>query len=612
MALLQQKRKPKTGMARLLELAATKKPLAVSAIILACLAAIASFIPYIAVYLVIREILGGWPDAGALNTALMFRYGGLAFGGVLLNIILYFGALACSHLAAFGTLYTLKVDFATHLAKIPLGFHIITGSGKLRKIMDENIEKIEEFIAHQLPDMAAAFTAPVVMIGILMSVDWRFGLAAMIGVIIAFTMQAVLYGKEGAKKMMDKYQSSLENMNNATVEYIRGISVVKAFKQTVFSFRRLHDTIKEYTSFVIAYTLGWENSFSAFITLINNIYLFIVPVGIFVGMNTADYTGFASRLLFYLIFVPSIATTLMKVLYVNSNSMRIHTGVEAMDKVLAEPELPQPEAAKAERGKTVDTYTVELRDVSFSYDKAKETEALSKVSFTANQGEVTALAGPSGGGKSTIAHLIPRFFDVTGGAVLIGGVDVRDMKTSRLMEQVSFVFQDVFLFKQSIRDNIRMGNKNADDKRIVEAAKAAQCHDFIMNLPGGYDTVIGTRGIHLSGGERQRLAIARAIVKDAPIIILDEATAFADPENEYLIQKAFETLMKGKTVLIIAHRLSTIRGANKIVVMDSGRAVEQGTHEELLAQKGKYAALWRTYNETIGWKMKREGVSANV
>jgi ATP-binding cassette subfamily B protein len=302
----------------------------------------------------------------------------------------------------------------------------------------------------------------------------------------------------------------------------------------------------------------------------------------------------------------------MKILYVNSNSMRVHSGVEAMDKVLAEPELPQPEAVGGGRGKTINRYTVELREVSFSYADAGKTEALSKVSFTVNQGEVTAIVGPSGGGKSTIAHLIPRFFDVTGGAVLIGGVDVRDMTTSYLMEQVGFVFQDVFLFKQSVKDNIRMGNKNANDEQLVAAAKAAQCHDFIMGLPDGYDTVIGRRGIHLSGGERQRLAIARAIVKDAPIIILDEATAFADPENEYLIQKAFETLMKGKTVLIIAHRLSTIRSANKIVVMDSGRAEEQGGHEELLAQNGKYAAMWRTYNETAGWKMKKEEVHADA
>ncbi|MEA4890970.1 MAG: ABC transporter ATP-binding protein [Peptococcaceae bacterium] len=599
--------KPKTGMARLLQLAATKKPLIIGAVILSSLASVASFIPYLAIYLVVRQILGVWPDLRMLDASLLIRYGGVAFGGVVLNILLYFGALVCSHLAAFGTLYILKVNFASHLAKVPLGFHVLVGSGKLRKIMDENIEKIEEFIAHQLPDIVAAFVAPVVMIVILLGVDWRFGLAAMVGVVIAFTIQIVMYGNEGAKKMMDKYQSSIEEMNNASVEYIRGISVVKAFKQTVYSFRRLHDTIKAYTAMVIPYTLSWENSFSAFTTLINNIYLFIIPVAILVGMNATDYTEFSSTLIFYLIFVPSIAGTLMKVMYVNSNSMRILNGVEAMDKLLAQPELPQPQSPRM-----VTSYGLEFKNVSFTYDQAKESEALSNVSFTAKQGEVTAIVGPSGGGKSTIAHLIPRFFDVTEGAVLLGGLDIRQMKSAYLMDQVSFVFQDVFLFKQSVRDNIRMGNQKADDGQIVEAAKAAQCHEFILKLPQGYDTVIGTKGVHLSGGEKQRLAIARAIVKDAPVVVLDEATAFADPENEHLIQKAFERLMKGKTVIIIAHRLSTVRSANKILVMDAGHVVEEGTHQELLALGGKYAAMWRTYNETASWTMQKKGVTINA
>ena len=599
--------KPKTGMARLLQLAATKKPLMIGSVILSSLASVASFIPYLAIYYIVREILGVWPDAAALDTARLVRYGWLAFGGVVLNILLYMGALVCSHLAAFGTLYELKVNFATHLAKVPLGFHVVIGSGKLRKIMDENIEKIEEFIAHQLPDMVAAVVAPVVMAVILLTVDWRFGLAALAGVAIAFGMQIAMYGNEGAKNMMDKYQKSMEDMNNASVEYIRGISVVKAFKQTVYSFRRLHDTIKAYTAMVIPYTLSWENSFSLFTTLINNIYLFILPVGILVGMNTADFTGFAATLIFYFIFVPAIAGILMKVMYVNSNSMRILNGVEAMDSLLAEPALPQPAESRQPAG-----HSVEFREVAFSYDKDRETAALSGVSFTARQGQVTAIVGPSGGGKSTIAHLIPRFFDVTEGSIALGGVDTRQMKSGDLMNMVSFVFQDVFLFKQSIKDNIRMGNPAATDEQVVAAAKAAQCHDFVNKLPRGYDTVIGTRGVHLSGGERQRLAIARAIVKDAPVIVLDEATAFADPENEHLIQKAFEKLMKGKTVIIIAHRLSTIRSADKIVVMDAGRVVEQGTHDELLERDGKYAVMWRTYNETASWTMQREGRNVRV
>ncbi|MEL7624079.1 MAG: ABC transporter ATP-binding protein [Clostridiales bacterium] len=595
---MKSEQKKKTGTARLLELAATKKPLVIGSLILSALASIVSFVPYIAIYLIVGEILGALPDMANLNSALTIQYGWLAFGGVVGNILLYWGALVCSHLAAFGTLYELKVNFANHLAKVPLGFHVMVGSGKLRKITDENIEKVEGFIAHQLPDLVGAFVAPVVMVIILMAVDWRFGLAALLGVLLAFLMQFSIYGNEGSKAMMAKYQKSIEEMNNASVEYIRGISVVKAFKQTVYSFRRLHDTIKAYTAMVIPYTLSWENSFSGFTTLVNNIYLFILPVAIWVGMKTTDYASFASTVIFYLIFVQSIATILMRIMYVNGNAMRIIGGVEAMDQVLAEPELTQPAQPK-----TAGSHDVSFREVTFSYDKAKETEALSGVSFRAKPGEITAIVGPSGGGKSTIAHLIPRFFDVTGGEIAIGGVDIRQMDAHYLMDQVSFVFQDVFLFKQSVMDNIRMGNQDADDEQVIEAAKAAQCHDFIMKLPKGYQTVIGTRGVHLSGGEKQRIAIARAIVKDAPIVVLDEATAFADPENEHLIQKAFEKLMKNKTVVMIAHRLSTVRGANNIIVVEGGRVIEQGTHDELIQKGGKYHTMWQTYTETATWSM---------
>ncbi|NTV79792.1 MAG: ATP-binding cassette domain-containing protein, partial [Clostridiales bacterium] len=353
-----------------------------------------------------------------------------------------------------------------------------------------------------------------------------------------------------------------------------------------------------YTDMVIPYTLSWENPMSMYTTLINNIYLFILPVGIFIGMNTADYTSYAIGFIFYLVFVPAIAGILMKVLYVNSDVTRIFNGVEAMDKILAEPELKQPVSPK-----TVDSFSVEFQQVEFSYQKEDVGKALDGVSFVANQGDITAIVGPSGSGKSTIAHLTPRFFDVDYGKILIGGVDVREFSPNYLMENVSFVFQDVFLFKQSIYDNIAMGNPLATKLEIENAAKAAQCHEFITKLPNGYQTIIGTKGVHLSGGEQQRLAIARAIVKNAPIVVLDEATAFADPENEHLIQKAFEVLMKNKTVIIIAHRLSTVRNANKIIVMDKGRVAEEGTHDELVSSEGRYAAMWKTYNTTSSWVM---------
>ena len=592
---------PKKGMARLMEIAAIKKPLVITSTVLSALASVASFIPYIAIYYIISQILAAYPSFNALDTAYLIRLGLLALGGLILNIALYFAALMCSHLAAFGTLYKLKVDFASHLARVPLGFHILIGSGKLRKIMDENIEKIEGFIAHQLPDIVASLVAPIVMLAILMVVDWRLGLAALAGIAVAIFIQIRAYGNDGAKKMMGEYQNALEDMNNASVEYVRGITVVKAFGQSVYSLRRMFEAIKSYTKMVIPYTLSWENYMSAFTTVVNNIYLFLVPVGVLIAATTQDYIGFASRFIFYLVFVPSIATVLTKIMYVTSNGMQIIGGVERMDEILAEPELAQPADPK-----TVKSFDIAFDRVGFAY-AGQETPALADVTFRAEQGQITAVVGPSGGGKTTIAHLIPRFFDAAQGCIRIGGVDVRDMKSEYLMEKVSFVFQDVFLFKQSILENIRLGNQSATDEQVFAAAKAAQCHEFIEKLPKGYHTVIGTAGIHLSGGEKQRIAIARAIVKDAPIIVLDEATAFSDPENEHLIQRAFETLMRGKTVIMIAHRLSTVRGANKILVLDHGRLIEQGSHEALLAIRGRYFGLWTTYNKTLNWKMDRKG-----
>ena len=600
--------KQKTGIARLMGLATTKKPLMISSVILSALASIASFVPYIAIYYIIGEIMGSYGDFNSLDVEKTLNFGWIAFGGIILNILLYFGALVCSHLAAFGTLYELKVNFASHLAKLPLGFHLTIGSGKMRKIMDENIEKIEGFIAHQLPDIVAAFVAPIVMLIILLGVDWRFGLAALVGIVIAFMLEFKAYGNEGAKAMMKNYQMSLEDMNNASVEYIRGISVVKAFKQTVYSFRRLHETIKRYTSFVIPYTLSWENYMSGFTTIVNNIYLFLIPVGILIGSKTNDYESFAITFIFYLIFVPSISSVMMKIMYVSSNGMQIIGGVERMDGILNKEVLEDKDSLEKPKD-----YSISFNKVSFSYDEDSETSALKDLSFKAIQGQVTAIVGPSGGGKSTIAHLIPRFYDVTEGNIEIGGVDIRNISLSHLMDMVSFVFQDVFLFKQSIMDNIRIGNQYASDKEVIEAAKAAQCHEFIMKLPNGYNTVVGTKGVHLSGGERQRIVIARAIVKNAPIIVLDEATAFSDPENEYLIQKAFEKLIQNKTVIIIAHRLSTIRSANRILVMQKGRLVEEGTHEKLIREKGKYHDMWEMYTKSLDWKIgTKEGVEVNA
>ena len=553
--------KPKTGLARCMELASDRKGLVFLAAVLSSLAAIASFIPYIAVYFMIRSIIGVFPNLDQLDMGMVMNYGWLALAGIVANILLYFLAIFSSHMAAFGTLYELKVLFV------------------------------------------ASITAPIVMVIILLAVDWRFGLASLVGIILAFVAEFIGFGSGEMKENMGKYQKALEEMNNASVEYVRGMSVVKAFNQTASSFKKLKDAITGYTEWVLKFSLGWQNCMPAFTTIINNVYLILVPVGILIGSRTDDFAGFAMTFIFYLLFVPAISGVLNKIMYISESFMQIDGNVARMDEILNIPEMPETDHPQKPANDDV-----VFKDVSFSYTGDSSEKALEDVSFIAKQGQITAIVGPSGGGKSTIANLISRFWDVSSGSITIGGVDVRDMAENDLMRHVSFVFQDIFLFKQSILDNIRMGNPTASEEQVIAAAKAAQCHDFISKLPDGYHTVVGSKGIHLSGGERQRIAIARAIIKDSPIIVLDEATAFSDPENEYLIQKAFEKLMQGKTVIIIAHRLSTIRNADKIIVMEKGHLVEEGKHDELVAAGGRYAQMWNHYTEAIGWKISGKAV----
>lgn len=597
------KTKSKTGLARCMELASDRKGLIFLSALLSSLAAIASFIPYIAVYFMIREILNVFPDLVQLDMGRIMNYGWLALAGIVANILLYFLAIFSSHIAAFGTLYDLKVLFADHITKIPLGYHLTIGSGRLRKIMDENIESVEGFIAHQFPDFVASITAPIVMVIILFVVDWRFGLASLAGIILAFIAEFIGFGSGAMKENMGKYQKASEEMNNASVEYVRGMSVVKAFNQTASSFKKLQEAISGYTEWVLKFSLGWQNCMPAFTTIINNIYLILVPVGILIGSNTSNFKEFSMKFIFYLLFVPAIAGVLNKIMYISESFMQIDGNVARMDEILNIPEMPETANPQKPQGEDV-----VFDHVSFTYTGNNEEKALESVSFAAKQGQITAIVGPSGGGKSTIANLISRFWDVTDGKITIGGVDLRDMAQNDLMRQVSFVFQDIFLFKQSILDNIRMGNRNATEEQVIAAAKAAQCHEFISKLPEGYHTVVGTKGVHLSGGERQRIAIARAIIKDSPIIVLDKATAFSDPENEYLIQKAFEKLMQNKTVIIIAHRLSTIRNADKIIVMEKGQIVESGKHDDLVAAGGRYFQMWNHYTEAINWKLNGKAV----
>lgn len=592
-----QKCKPKKGLPRLMELAMTQKAPMIGGMIFSALAAAASFLPYLAIYFIIQEITHIYPHFEQLEVSAILRYGGFALGGVLLNVLFYTISAALSHIAAYGTLYQCKISYISHITKLPLGYHLKMGSGKLRKIMDDNIESLESFIAHDLPNMVSAFVAPVIMLILVFAVDWRFGLAAFAGILVSFLVYGVTSGGNKTQKLMEDYQASLEDMSNASVEYIRGIAVVKAFQQTAFSFKRLHSSIKNYTKTVIPYSLSQELMTAAFTAALNGIYLFIIPTGIWFGSSTDDYEAFIASFIFYLIFVPVIASILMKVLYASVNAMQVGNAVERMDQVLAEPEIMEKETSIKPS-----TYDVVYDHVTFSYTEDETNAALKSVSFTAPQGKVTAIVGPSGGGKSTIASLLPRFYDVEQGAIRIGGLDIRDIRTKDLMDTVSFVFQDNFLFKQSILENIRMGRPNADEKEVVAAAKAAQCHAFISDLPEGYHTIFGKGGIKLSGGQIQRIAIARAIIKNAPILVLDEATSFSDPENERLIQQALVELMKDKTVIMIAHRLSTVQNADQILVMDQGRLVQSGSHKELLSKNGRYQDLWNNYTKSLKWK----------
>lgn len=589
--------KKKTGMARCLELASKHKGLVFISGILAALAAVCSFLPYLSIYFIMRELIGVFPDMVNANMTVILRYGWLALAGIAGNVILYFCALMCSHLAAFGTLYELKLAFANHITEIPLGYHLTIGSGRMRKTMDENIESIEKFIAHQFPDFVASLVAPLVLVILLLAIDWRYGVVSLLGIILAFVVQFLGFNGN-AKEKMHHYQVAQEDMNSASVEYIRGMPEIKAFNQTADSFRRLSKSITDYTSFVLEYAMGWQNCMPGFTTIIHSIYLLLIPVGIFIGMGTGDYRSYSLTFIFYLVLVPAISGVLNKIMYISESFTQIDGNVERMEEILSISALPDQDGGTAEQG-----HNIEFDHVSFSYGTDTSVKALNSVSFMARQGEVTAIVGPSGGGKSTIANLVSRFWDVTEGCIRIGGVDIRKIPQAELMRQVSFVFQDTFLFRQSILDNIRMGNPAASKAQVIEAAKAAQCHDFIEKLPDGYHTMIGAAGIRLSGGERQRIAIARAIIKDAPIIVLDEATAFSDPENEYLIQKAFEKLIKNKTVIMIAHRLSTIRNADQILVMEHGQLIEQGTHDTLMEQQGKYAQMWSSYMESISWKI---------
>ena len=582
-------------LSRCLRFAGRRKPLVFASMALAVLSAAASFVPYVAIYFMIKDAVGVYPNLAAVDVSAMTGYAGLAVAGIVVDVGCYLAALLCSHAAAFDTQYRTKLDIAAHLGRIPLGHVARLGTGRISKVMDESVGGIEQFIGHSIPDLAATVTAPVVLVALLFVFDWRFGIATLAAVAVACVVQFSGYADKRVMASMGRYQEVKEQMGNAAVEYVRGMRVVKAFGQTARSFKRLTDAIKDYTGLSLDVTLFFRNSMPGFTAVLNNAYLFVLPVGILLAPGAQDWPTFVLSLVFYLLFVHSISSVFAKILYVSEGGMLAQANIDRIDSVLGIEALSAPEVSR-----TPKDASVSLRDVTFSYGDGAG-PALRDVSLDVPAGTVCAVVGPSGSGKSTLANLVARFWDVDSGQVLVGGVDVREMSQDELMGSLSLVFQDSHLFRESIADNIRRGRPGATDEEVVEAAKAAQADAFISRLPNGYATVIGSEGVHLSGGEQQRIAIARSIISDSPIVVLDEATAFSDPENEHLIQKAFERLMAGKTVIMIAHRLSTVVGADKIVVLDGGRKVEEGTHEELLAASGTYAKMWGQYTEAVEW-----------
>lgn len=591
----------KKGISRLVEMTGSFKWLIILACILSVISAIINLGPFIFIYYIVQEILNSVTKGSSLNSELLTKYGLWALLTAVIGFVIYFISLMCSHLTAFNTIYKLKMQLVRKISNLPLGFHNANSSGKLRKIIESDVEQTEVFIAHQMPDLSGSIIMPVAMIILLLSFDWKLGLLSLIPIVIGFIVLFVSTGGKNGQQHLKTYQNSLEDMNNSAVEYVRGISIVKIFGQTIFSFKNFYDSIMRYRDFALKYTLTLQKPFTGFITIINSTFFFLIPVGIIIYSYTKDLQSFVLSFIFYVIFTPAAASILMKLMYTNNFAMQVSESIERIDNILKEKELEEPVNPIRPN-----EYSINFSNVRFSYSEKGE-RVLKDINFTAKQGTVTALVGASGSGKTTIANLIPRFFDVDKGEISIGGIDIRNISTEALMDTVSFVFQDVFLFKLSILENICFGCSNATREDALRAAEAAQCMDIIDKLPNGIDTVIGTNSIHLSGGEKQRIALARAILKDSPIIVLDEATAFADPDNESKIQAAFEKLIKNKTVIMIAHRLSTIKNAHNILVINNGEIVESGTHEKLMEEKGQYKNMYDLYSKNIDWNIKKEG-----
>ena len=587
--------KKQSNLSRLLMIAGSYRYLTYASWILSAISALIALVPYYFIWQVMREVLEVAPD---FSRAQNLTYNGwMAVMFAVIAVLVYIAGLMCSHLGAFRIATNLRLQSMNHIVKLPLGFAEHFGSGKLRKIVNESSAATETYLAHQLPDRANALATPCGLLVLLFVFDWRLGLLSLAPVLLGFLIMMAMTGKEMQQKMKE-YQNALDDMSNEAVEYVRGIPVVKTFGQTIFSFKKFKDSIDRYKVWVIAYTKQLRTPMMFYTAAINGVFVFLIAGALLFTQDQVT-TEFLLNLVFYIIITPIISVTLTRIMFQSENAMIVDDALQRIDSVLNLE--PLKETAHPMHPKDA---SVQLDHVHFSYDGEKE--VLKGVSLSIRAGQTVAFVGPSGGGKTTLANLISRFFDPQSGTVRVGGVDVRDIPKEELMNTVSFVFQNSRLIKASIFENVRLGKPEATREEVMAALKNAQCDDILEKLPDGMDTVIGTKGVYLSGGEQQRIAIARVMLKNTPIIILDEATAFADPDNETRVQAAFSKLSQGKTVIMIAHRLSTVAGADRIYVVKDGQIAESGSSRELMERRGLFAGMWQNYQTSIQWKVQKE------
>lgn len=593
------KEKKRNSFSVLMHYAGSNKFFLYAAVVLAVISAWIALIPFYDIWRIIKEVLEVRPNfSEAVNIS---RYGWQAVGFALLGMVFYIAALMCSHKAAFRVQANMRIDMMKHIMKLPLGYVEAEGTGKIRKIVTDSSSATETFLAHNLPDKAVSFATPIGLLVMMMAFDWRLGLISLIPAVIAFALMGTLMMGPKMAEDMKQYQNALETMSAEAVEYVRGIPVVKTFGQTVFTFKRFKAAIDEYEKWTLGYTKNMLLPMVAFTTAANGIFAALI-IAAFKLTSHGVTNDFILNLFFYVLITSVLTVTLMKVAYAGESQMIVDDALNRMYEILGTE--PLSESKKHEKPQYP---SITLDNVIFAYENS-EVNAIDGVNLSVKAGEHIALVGPSGGGKTTLASLIARFWDVKRGAVKIGGADVRNIPSDELMKYVSYVFQDSKLLKMSIMDNVRMGRPDATDEEVMQALRDAQCMDIIEKFPDGVNTMIGSKGIYVSGGECQRLSIARAFLKNAPVLILDEATAFADPDNERLVQQAFEKLSKDKTVIMIAHRLSTVTNADCIYVLSDGKIAESGRHSELVAKNGIYSRMWNEYNKSVNWQVGKAGV----